>query len=305
MVGMIRGMLITAMAAKEAEGKDSRKKKMKKDSEMKEQSKDGKGSEDTASPQAASASELRKSMEDDKRLKELSSSFYEMQNRLQTMEMNNKGLGEELNIVRNSLAEIKDNMKNLLLIYEVIAKTDNPFVTGGEDYGGYSDLDAAQALASEELPPEEEADGLMASQMLMFSSLFQALRKTENHMEDILKKRMADLEPELQELESLDSWYGEFKDIVEMHCRHRPPANNGSARKAQTTEAGEAAEKAADQDTAESHFAVQDHNRLLSSIRITEHYLEKMVVQMVMGQEPSRSDIDKMDHWYLEFVEWR
>ncbi len=300
MSDILKGILNTSMAAKVEE--ESPKKKGKKEKDKK---KDPKGEKKTAQPafgtSSTSAKDLRKTMEEDKRIKELSASFYDVQNKLKTIEMNNKGFGEELSMLRGNMSEMKDNMKNLLLIYEVIAKTNNPFVSGGGDYGSYSDLQTAQARASEEEDLLEDGKKLGASEMLMFSSLFQAVRKMENHMEHIFKLRMKEEEPDKQVFEDLESWYQEFLAILEMY-RFYPKREGFQSSMDELSDEEDPARRAARQS---GGFVKKDHNRLHTSIRITEHYLEKIVVQKVMGKDPPESELDKLDYWYREFVDWR
>ena len=301
MSDILKGILSTSMAAKTSEEDDSRKKKSKKEKDKASNERKS-GVQPAFATQSTSAKDLRKSMEDDKRIKELSASFYDVQNKLKTIEMNNKGFGEELSMVRGNLSELKDNMKNLLLIYEVIAKTNNPFVTGGGDYGGYSDIQTAQARASEEEDLLEDGKRLGASEMLMFSSLFQTVRKIENHMEHIFKKRMSDEEPDKEAYENLQSWYLEFKNVLEMH-RFMPKREG--LQESMDELRGEDDGRRPSGKMNKVSFTNQDHNRLLTAIRITEHYLEKIVVQKVMGKDPPEAELEKLDYWYQEFVNWR
>jgi len=287
------------MAAKASEEEDSRKKKSKKEKDKGDRERKS-GVQPAFATQSTSAKDLRKTMEEDKKIKELSASFYDVQNKLKTIEMNNKGFGEELSIVRGNMAELKDNMKNLLLIYEVIAKTNNPFVTGGGEYGGYSDIQTAQARESEEEDTLDDGKKLGASEMLMFSSLFQSVRKIENHMEHIFKKRMSDEEPDKNAYEGLQAWYLEFNNVLEMH-RFIPKRE---VKQGPDDSSGEE-ERSSGGKLNEVSFIHQDHNRLLTAIRITEHYLEKIVVQKVLGKDPPEAELDKLDYWYQEFVNWR
>ncbi|MFA7342525.1 MAG: flagella accessory protein C [Candidatus Methanomethylophilaceae archaeon] len=300
MVDILKGVMNLALATEAGEeNKEPRKKKDKK--------KDKKSKTEEvlkAVTPSSAAKDLRKSMEEEKRIKELSASFYEMQSKMKNVEINNKGLGEELTKMRTDLSEINDTMRNLLCIYEVITKSNNPFVSGGGEYGGYSDIQAAQARAAEEEDILDDGKKLGASEMLMFSSLFQAVRKMENHMESIFQKRMGGGDAERAQLDGLESWYQELKNVLEMY-RFQPKREKMTAMFEGEEEEAEISGSVRKAKTGGGNFASRDTNRLLTSIRITEHYLEKVIVQKVLGKDPPESELDKLDYWYQEFVNWR
>jgi len=305
MVDRLKEIFNLTMAAETAgDEKESRKKKKEKKSDKKNRT-----DEVFKSTPSITASDLRKSMEEEKRVKELSASFYDMQSKMKNVEINNKGLSEELTKMRTDLSEINDTMRNLLCIYEVITKSNNPFVSGGGDFGGYSDIQAAQARAADEEDILDDGKRLGASDMLMFSSLFQAVRKIENHLEHIFKKRMSNEDPERVNFDGLETWYGEFKNILEMYRFNPRREKKGSP--LDSFKGGEDDDEAQISGSVRKFkasttgFAAKDHNRLLTSIRITEHYLEKIVVQKVLGKDPPESELDKLDYWYQEFVNWR
>lgn len=295
---------LTMAAETTGDGKESRKKKKDKKGEKKNRT-----DEAFKSPPSISAKDLRMSMEEEKRVKELSASFYDMQSKMKNVEINNKGLGEELTKMRTDLSEINDTMRNLLCIYEVITKSNNPFVSGGGEFGGYNDIQAAQARAAEEEDILDDGKRLGASEMLMFSSLFQAVRKIENYIEHIFKKRMANEDPERVNFDSLETWYGEFKTVLEMYrfIPRREKMSSGLEGFKETEDEEEARISGSVRKfkSSASSFAVKDYNRLISSVRITEHYLEKIVVQKMLGKDPPESELDKLDYWYQEFVNWR
>jgi hypothetical protein len=302
MADILKGVLNLALATEAAEeGKESRKKKKEKKGDKKGKAEDVlKG----AAP-SVTAMDMRKSMDEEKRIKELSASFYEMQSKMKNVEINNKGLGEELTKMRTDLSEINDTMRNLLCIYEVITKSNNPFVSGGGEYGGYSDIQAAQARAAEEEDILDDGKKLGASEMLMFSSLFQAVRKMENYLEAIFQKRMGGGDPDRAQLDGLDSWYAELKNVLEMYRFQPKREKMTSMFESEEEEEAEISGAVRKAKASGGSFAARDTNRLLTSIRITEHYLEKVVVQKVLGKDPPESELDKLDYWYQEFVNWR
>lgn len=302
MVHRLNGIFNLGMAVDSAkDDKESRKKKKDK--------KGGRAEETLKSTPANTAMDLRKSMEEEKRIKELSASFYDVQSKMKNMEINNKGLGEELIKMRTDLSEINDTMRNLLCIYEVVTKSNNPFVSGGGDFGGYNEIQAAQARAAEEEDILDDGKRLGASELLMFSSLFQTVRKIENHLEHIFKKRMSNEDPEKVNFDALETWYAEFKNVLEMYRfvprRERIALPSDELKVKEDEEEALISGSVRKFKSSSTGFAAKDFNRLMTSIRITEHYLEKIVVQKVLGKDPPESELDKLEYWYREFVNWR